>query len=64
VGVADKVFPIEQGDVDRARQLVLTSTLSARDAIHVAIMQRYGVAQILTFDRAFDHVPGIARFVG
>jgi hypothetical protein len=64
VGVADQVFPIEQADVDRARQLVLTSTLSARDAIHVAIMQRYGVARILTFDRAFDHVPGIARFVG
>lgn len=62
LAIIDRVFPIEQADVDRARQIVMTSTLSARDAIHVAIMQRYGVQRILTFDRAFDHVPGIARF--
>lgn len=64
LGIIDEVFPIEHVDVDAARRIVLTSRLSARDAIHVAIMQRYRVEQILTFDRAFDHVPGIAPFAG
>lgn len=34
---------------------------SARDAIHVAVMQGRDIGRILTFDTAFDGVPGIAR---
>jgi predicted nucleic acid-binding protein len=37
------------------------SRLSARDAIHLAIMQRHEIGRILTFDRTFDSVPGIER---
>jgi uncharacterized protein len=59
--VVDEVFPIELADVDRARVLVTTSRLSARDALHVAVMQRRDVAEILTFDTAFEAVPGIRR---
>ena len=59
--IVDEVYPIELPDVDRARRLTLTSRLRARDALHVAVMQRHGVDEILSFDRAFDTVPGIRR---
>jgi predicted nucleic acid-binding protein len=62
LGVVDEVFPVDSRDVARAKALVLERrTLSARDAIHVAIMERYQVSRILTFDRGFDGVPGIHR---
>jgi predicted nucleic acid-binding protein len=35
--------------------------LSARDALHVAIMEHYGVSRILSFDRGFDVYPGLSR---
>lgn len=59
--VVDDVYPVEPEDVERARDLVLTSRLGARDALHAAIMQRHGIVEILTFDAAFDAVPGIRR---
>jgi uncharacterized protein len=61
LGVVDDVFPVEREDVERARRVVQTTSLSARDAIHVAIMRRRGVASILSFDRGFDGVEGIDR---
>jgi uncharacterized protein len=61
LGVVDQVFPIERDDAERARRLVQASTLSARDAVHVAIMRRHGVSRILTFDRGFEDMPDIAR---
>jgi predicted nucleic acid-binding protein len=59
--VVDEVHAIELADVERARDLVLTSQLGARDALHAAVMQRHGVVEILTFDVAFDAVPGVRR---
>lgn len=62
LGMADEVFPVEAEDALAARDLLLSSEgLSARDAIHVAIMQRYGVGRILSFDAGFDGVRGIER---
>jgi uncharacterized protein len=61
LGVVDEVFPVDREDVERARRLVGTTALSARDAVHVAIMRRRGVSRILTFDRGFDALPGIQR---
>ena len=62
LGVVDEVFPIELVDVERAKTVVHgTDRLSARDAVHVAVMERYRVDSILTFDTAFDGVPGIER---
>jgi predicted nucleic acid-binding protein len=62
LAVVDDVFPVEAADVERARDVLLARwTLSARDAIHVAVMARHGVMRVLTFDRAFDQVPGITR---
>ena len=60
--VVDEVFPVERQDVEHAKDLLHGSRkLSARDAIHVALMERHGVAEILTFDAEFDQVPGIKR---
>jgi predicted nucleic acid-binding protein len=64
LGVVDEVFPVERADVERARQIVLGTRLSARDAVHLAIMRRRGVDRILTFDRAFDGIDGITRIGG
>ncbi|MDQ1323573.1 MAG: uncharacterized protein QG587_908 [Chloroflexota bacterium] len=61
LGVVDEVYPVEREDVERARRLVQTSRLSARDAVHVAIMRRRGITRILSFDHGFDEVEGITR---
>ena len=61
LAIVDEVYPIELEDVDRARSIVTTSRLTARDAVHLAVMQRRGIAEIMTFDRAFDGIPGVVR---
>jgi uncharacterized protein len=61
LGVVDAVLPIEIADVQRARTVLGAPSLQARDAIHVAIMQRHDIERVLSFDRAFDHVPGLTR---
>lgn len=60
--VVDEVFPIDLVAVQRAREIALAyPRLSARDAVHVAILQAHGVDRIATFDRGFDEVPGLER---
>lgn len=61
LGIVDAILPIELDDVERARALLASRELQARDAIHVAVMQRHGISRILSFDRAFDHVTGLIR---
>jgi len=64
LGVVDQVLPIDGMVAERAKQIVLGNRhLSARDAIHLAIMERHGIEQILTFDSGFDRVPGIQRLM-
>lgn len=61
-GIVDEVLPLELDDVEQARDRVLEHTaLSARDALHAAVMQRHGIDRILSFDSGFDAVPGITR---
>ena len=62
LGVVDEVFPIDRAAVERAREIVLgRKELSARDAVHLAVMQIHGIRRILSFDRGFDSFPGITR---
>jgi uncharacterized protein len=62
LGVVDEVFSVDQAAVERAKQIVLgQKALSARDAVHLGIMQIHGVKRILSFDRGFDSFPGITR---
>lgn len=62
LGIVDQVLPIDLAVVERAKQIVLGKRqLSARDAVHLAIMERHDIEQILTFDSGFDDFPGIRR---
>lgn len=62
LGIVDEVFPVDVETVQRAKEIVLGyPRLSARDALHVAIMELRGVTRILTFDAGFDGYPGIHR---
>lgn len=62
MGLVDEVFPVEAQDVLRARDLLLgTPGISARDAIHLAVMETQGVQRILSFDRGFDRIQTIVR---
>jgi predicted nucleic acid-binding protein len=62
LGIVDEVLDIGRAEVVAAKRLVTTTDrLSARDAIHVAVMQRHGIGTIATFDRGFDGLPGIVR---
>ena len=62
LGVVDEVFPVEAPAVQRAKEIVLgTNRLSARDALHLAIMERHRVDRILSFDGGFDGFPGMTR---
>jgi len=62
LGVVDAVYPVELEDVERAKAVLLgNARLSARDAIHVAIMRHHEIAEIMSFDAGFDDLPGITR---
>ena len=61
-GIVDEVFSIERQDVEHAREIVLSSEgLSARDALHIAVMMRHGIKRILSFDTGFDSFAGVDR---
>jgi predicted nucleic acid-binding protein len=65
LGVVDEVFPVERADVEKAAEVLAgRARLSARDALHVAVMARHRVKRILSFDGGFDGVPGIERIGG
>lgn len=62
LGVADEVLPVDRKVVERAKRIVLEyQRLSARDAVHLAVMEQHGIAQILSFDAGFDGFPAITR---
>jgi len=55
LAVVDDVFPIELPDVEKARDILLQSHgLSAPDAIHLAVMHRRRITNIMTFDRGIS----------
>jgi predicted nucleic acid-binding protein len=62
LGLADQVLAVERAHIERAKEIVLGRRhLSARDAVHLAVMERHGIERILTFDSGFDSFPGIIR---
>jgi uncharacterized protein len=62
LGVTDQVFSVDRVATNRAKDIVMGhSSLSARDAIHLAIMEQHGIERIATFDQGFDGFPGITR---
>jgi uncharacterized protein len=62
LGVVDEVLSVDRGAVERAKQIVLGyRQLSARDAVHLSVMEQNEIRQIVSFDSGFDAFPGIAR---
>jgi uncharacterized protein len=62
LGVVDEVFAVDASAVEQAKTIVLgRSQLSARDAIHVAVMSQQGIGRIMSFDTGFDGLPGVTR---
>jgi uncharacterized protein len=60
--LVDEVFAVEDRDVLRAGEIVQSSAgLSARDAVHIAVMERHSIDRILSFDSDFDRWPGLTR---
>ncbi len=62
LAVVDEVLPVDENAVDRAKQIVLGyRRLSARDAVHLAVMQQNGIEEIVSFDSGFDTYPKVKR---
>ena len=60
--LVDEVLPVELSEVERARDLVVgRKKLSARDAIHAAVMERNAIKRIMSFDAGFDSITGLTR---
>lgn len=62
LGIVDQVLPVDRAVAERAKEIVQGHRrLSARDAVHLAVMEHHGIERILTFDSGFDGFPGITR---
>ena len=62
LALVDVVLAVDQETVVEAKQILLGyPQLSARDAVHLAVMRRHGIDRILSFDTGFDGLPGITR---
>jgi predicted nucleic acid-binding protein len=60
--IADQIFPVDAAAAGRAKEIVMGHRqISARDALHLAIMEEHGIEQILSFDAGFEGYPGIKR---
>lgn len=66
LAVVDEVFPIARADVERAKDVLLglPGEISARDALHIAIMEAHGVSRVMSFDRGFDRFTWLERLSG
>jgi uncharacterized protein len=61
-GLVDEVFAVEEADVFAAKDVLYGHPrLSARDALHVAVMRRHEISEIVSFDRGFDAVAWVRR---
>ncbi len=60
--LVDEVFSFGMAEIRSARSHISAiDGISARDALHVAVMETAGVQRVLSFDKGFDQCPGIER---
>lgn len=60
--LVDEVLAVGLGEAQEAKEIVLAGHgVSARDAIHAAVMRANDLTQIVSFDTGFDRLPGIER---
>ncbi|MGE3841118.1 MAG: type II toxin-antitoxin system VapC family toxin [Vicinamibacterales bacterium] len=63
VQLCPTVLPVTLADTDRAKSLIVgKGRIAVRDAVHAAVMLNNAVAEIATFDEAFDRIAGVTRF--
>lgn len=56
------IYPVTLADTDRAKEILTTVRgVSARDALHAAVMLNNGVSELASFDSGFDEVAGVER---
>ncbi len=61
-GVADEVRSVDVLTAERAKEIVMgRRQMSAREAVHLAVMEQHGINRILSFDSGFDEFPGVTR---
>jgi predicted nucleic acid-binding protein len=64
LGVVDDVLSISRTDAEHAKDIVLRyERVSARDALHLAVMVHHEITELMSFDRGFDAYPGITRLI-
>ena len=57
-----EVLTFDRNEIREAREILQSVPgISARDALHVAVMRSAGITRILSYDRGFDAVPDIER---
>lgn len=58
------LFPVTVAVVDRARRLLVghSNDISARDAIHAAVVLEHRLEGIISADKGFDAIAGVTRF--
>ena len=62
LNVVDEVLAVDLSAAERAKDIVMGHRrLSARDALHIAVMEQHRIERILSFDSGFDGFPGITR---
>lgn len=60
--IVDEVLPVHLQEVEEAKTVLLgRQGISARDAVHLAVMKANQIDRIVSFDEGFDRVPGIER---
>ena len=60
--ITDEIMTFGMSEIRAGREIVgSVDGISARDALHVAIMRSAGVSRILSMDRGFDVCLGIER---
>lgn len=60
--MAGRILPIDDADVQQARTLAERyAALSPRDVIHLGVMRRHQLRDIITADTGFDAIEGIHR---
>ncbi len=58
----NNIMTVTAEDVQRAADLAdVHARLSARDLVHLAVMERSGATAIVTADTAFDNIDGVER---
>lgn len=60
--IVDEVLAVRLMEVEEAKSVLLgRKGISARDALHVAVMKANQIERIVSFDQGFDQIPGIER---